>query len=777
MRRGDSIIGAWSHQVTHPQDGKGEPLTASDVAIRSLGLDDQQFDHIVHLSDIHIPIHLHLDRKAEYQTVFEQLYQHIQLLQRGDDRSPRRIAIVITGDLLHVKLNIEAETIMMTRHLIESLVKLAPTIVIIGNHDFTENNLERTDSISAICHGIDVHFLKYTGVYRLGNVLFAFSSLFDNKFIKRKDIPMLPTGSAGDPAWCVYHLFHGTVIGPSTVTGPLTGWGTDPTPRCVTSRVTMRCCSGISTNTSSWHLMWPTPAVWCNKTSEKPSMVTGCYYGAWTLTNHNLSPSPTNMSTLMSALTKGWSPIGINCNRTETSDCGSAATTVTPPPPNAKRLRLNSNANFTVHEIRSGSPIAGSSGTNGLVQPTATTVIDHHQLEDTLLRQQVKPELYQEVLALHETLRLKCGTQAGQSTWNLVSLKFKNLFAYGGDHVNTIDFINGIHNICSPNMTGKSSIMYIIMFALYDQISVSGAAKKANLIHNGKTQGFIELTLSHNGQLYLIEKVAKQKGGTGGTGGTAGAASVIFDTNFYRLPEYHNLNGKTAQPTNQIIAGYVGDFNLFNTHHVISTKLGHSLVNMAPADKLKHFHRLCDTDRYDVYLKKVSEDKKAKSAQLDRLLGQLHSWQAQIGSGATEAEQQDELTQLHDQLRVVIEQLRCSDLAQSQLETQRRVIADQINQLVQQRRPAPKVRPPNEAAAIDLAVEQDQLILDQLERDLDVEVNETSQALRQLITTYQSHLKVSSVVDADPVHVQQRLEQHRQSKPTGVPVQRFGPAN
>src|SRR5205085_11706571 len=89
----------------------GDGVGVSDalpVTPTSLGLDDYQIDEIIHLSDIHIPIHLHLDRQVEYEGVFARVYQTIT-------ERHSHLAIVITGDLLHTKLQLEAETILLAR--------------------------------------------------------------------------------------------------------------------------------------------------------------------------------------------------------------------------------------------------------------------------------------------------------------------------------------------------------------------------------------------------------------------------------------------------------------------------------------------------------------------------------------------------------------------------------------------------------------------------------------------------------------------------------------
>ena len=154
-----------------------EPITTTKLNIPDTFIPK----YIVHLSDIHIPINLHQQRQEEYNTVFQNLYTQLQTLPL------EHTLIIITGDLVNTKLKTENETLVLAQSFLHKLSTLTHTVVIIGNHDFAENNTDRLDSITAICHTMpQIHALKYTGVYTLPRLTLVFNSLFDQKFIKFK---------------------------------------------------------------------------------------------------------------------------------------------------------------------------------------------------------------------------------------------------------------------------------------------------------------------------------------------------------------------------------------------------------------------------------------------------------------------------------------------------------------------------------------------------------------------------------------------------------------
>ena len=95
---------------------------------------------IYHIADIHIKG----DRKDEYLDVFEELEKVIV------KDNPENSIIIICGDIFHYKTRYYVDDIKMVLNLFERLTKIAPMIVILGNHDFNPNNKNATDLITPI---------------------------------------------------------------------------------------------------------------------------------------------------------------------------------------------------------------------------------------------------------------------------------------------------------------------------------------------------------------------------------------------------------------------------------------------------------------------------------------------------------------------------------------------------------------------------------------------------------------------------------------------------
>lgn len=93
------------------------------------------------------------------------------------------VRIVITGDLFHQKINISNEQILLASWFLNELINFGQVIMIPGNHDFLENNMERVDSISPIVELLNnpkISYIKESGVYPDDNINWVVYSLYQH---------------------------------------------------------------------------------------------------------------------------------------------------------------------------------------------------------------------------------------------------------------------------------------------------------------------------------------------------------------------------------------------------------------------------------------------------------------------------------------------------------------------------------------------------------------------------------------------------------------------
>jgi len=127
---------------------------------------------IVHFSDLHI--RLFKDHEL-YKKILE------QALHEWESISPDRI--VFTGDLVHSKNQMTPELIEFVAWILSECAKISKTVLIIGNHDFLENNTSRLDALTPIIESLrneNITYYKERGIYEDENVNWCVFSLMDH---------------------------------------------------------------------------------------------------------------------------------------------------------------------------------------------------------------------------------------------------------------------------------------------------------------------------------------------------------------------------------------------------------------------------------------------------------------------------------------------------------------------------------------------------------------------------------------------------------------------
>jgi DNA repair exonuclease SbcCD nuclease subunit len=160
-------------------------------------------------------------RHDEYRIVFDRTLMDIRSVK------PDRIAIL--GDIFHNKIRLSPASIVMVAEFFLDLSEIAPTDVILGNHDLNLRQLEQGDAITPIFKiaaklgkkdkaitvespedNVDywkkaLYFFPNSGVYDLGkNVVYGVFSCKDNQMVRVDN---------KDPEKTYIALWHGTLYG------------------------------------------------------------------------------------------------------------------------------------------------------------------------------------------------------------------------------------------------------------------------------------------------------------------------------------------------------------------------------------------------------------------------------------------------------------------------------------------------------------------------------------------------------------------------------------
>ena len=152
-------------------------------------------NRLVHFSDLHVRLFKDHD-----------LYRSILQTALKEWETLRPDRIVFTGDLVHSKNQMTPELVEFVAWVLSECAKIAKTIVIIGNHDFLENNNTRLDALTPIIDSLKndrITYLKNRGVYEDDNVNWCVYSLMEHNI--PPDIQKSDKKNIG--------LFHGPIQG------------------------------------------------------------------------------------------------------------------------------------------------------------------------------------------------------------------------------------------------------------------------------------------------------------------------------------------------------------------------------------------------------------------------------------------------------------------------------------------------------------------------------------------------------------------------------------
>ena len=114
-----------------------------------------------HIADTHIR---NLKYHTEYKIIFNKIYETL--------RKEKVDYIIHCGDICHTKTQISPEYVEMTSDFLYNLAEIAPTYIILGNHDGNLRNANRQDAISPIIKSLNhanLHLLKKSCEVDMGN--------------------------------------------------------------------------------------------------------------------------------------------------------------------------------------------------------------------------------------------------------------------------------------------------------------------------------------------------------------------------------------------------------------------------------------------------------------------------------------------------------------------------------------------------------------------------------------------------------------------------------
>ncbi len=568
---------------------------------------------LAHIADTHIK---NLKYHYEYREVFKQLYK--KLKEEEVDY------IIHCGDIAHTKTQISPEFVELCTDFFRNLSAIAPTYIILGNHDGNLKNSSRQDALTPIADALNcgrLHLLKNSGECPVNasltlNVL----SVFD------QDNWVAPS----DDSKINIALYHGAISGVSTDIGWVMEHGEHDisvfkghdfaflgdihkTNQILDTEGRVRYCGSTVQQNHG-------------ETNDKGFLVWDIRSKDDFTVKHHVLKNPKPFITI-ELTPKGRMPRGVNV-------------------PNGARLRLVSNNNLPLTQMKRALDIA-----KHRFKPEAITFLnraagqrsnveeftDKLKVED-LRNLGVQEKLIREYLRDYEVddalMDRVIGLNAGYNkvveqseevgrniNWKIHRVEWDNLFNYGEG--NSIEFsgLNGIIGIFGKNYSGKSSVIDSILYTMFNTTS-KNERKNLNIINQNKQscRGMVEISV--NDSLYRIERTSEKY-----TKKLKGEVTLEAktDLDFKRVcpvtGDVESLNGLSRIETDKNIRKHFGTLEDFLLSAMASQHGALQFINEGSTRRKEIFAKFLDLEIFEQKFKLAKEDASDTRGALRRLEG------------------------------------------------------------------------------------------------------------------------------------------------------------
>jgi len=547
----------------------------------------EKVDRIYHLSDIHIR---NVKRHKEYRSVFEKVYKEI-------DKNKENSVIYLGGDIIHAKLDMSPELIDLTSEFFTELANLCPLLVLPGNHDCNLNNKHRLDALSPIIKALDnpnIHYIKDSGVYQIGDVGFSVMSVFEeaDSYVKASEYDS-KTKIA---------LYHGSVFGSQTDFGfilpnsdidkdifdgfDMVLLGDIHKRQYLNDEKTIAYPGSLiqqnhGEDFGKGFLVWDV-----EKRKSKFVNVPNDYgYYTMNVVNGHIPP--------LDDLPK-YPRLRVKFEKTSTADIKKLIAVI------KQKAKIKE---FGVIRTDKLSQIGQNSTLSKINLGNIRDTIYQNKLIVDYLEQKfnvLDDDTLRRVCKINEELNLKLpNVEVGRNiSWKPKKFEFNNMFSYGEDNV--VDFSNmiGSMGLFASNASGKSSLLDALTYCVFDKCART--FKAVNIMNTDKTTFKCKFNFEIDGVDYFIERRAKKNK----------KGQVKVDVDFWSEigGKVKNLNGEQRRETNKSICSYIGSYEDFILTAMSLQNNNTGFIDKSQAEKKDTLAQFLDIGLFDELWKLSNEE-------------------------------------------------------------------------------------------------------------------------------------------------------------------------
>ena len=549
-----------------------------------------------HISDIHWR---GLKRHDEYKSVFTKLFDNLREEENLD-------AIFIGGDIVHSKTQgISPELIESLHWWFKELSSIAPTHVILGNHDGLILNKDRQDAITPIVNALD-----------------------DSNIFLYKESGTYPTGKPGIN-WCVFSCFDEE------------NWSK---VKPINGDINIACFHG---------------AVWGSKTDidwELEGEVNLSFFEDFEFSFlgdiHKLQyldkekrvayPGSTVQQNYGEDVRKGYLLWEIK----NANDFSSKFISIENPHPfitvdwqgsfentlpylqkikKGARFRIRSHQNISQIEIKllhhylkedkkAKEVVYQNTGKNEIdIQSVSSEKAKTFDIRNKTKRSELLKEFFGDSIEENITNDVndlftnylddipKDLSTTNSSYWTIHDLSFDNTFSYGKNNLVNFDNLSGVVGLFGNNRAGKSSIPGSLMYCLFNSTD-RGAIKNQNIVNIRKGSCKATANISVGQERFLIERATTKKSDK------KGKISSTTSLTLKSLSEDSNQTEEQRRETEKLVRDIIGTPEDFLYTSFASQGEMNTFIKEKSSARKTVLSKFLNLDLYEELYKKSRED-------------------------------------------------------------------------------------------------------------------------------------------------------------------------
>jgi len=559
-----------------------------------------------HISDTHIR---NVKYHEEYRKVFKDIYERLE--------NDKPDYIIHTGDIAHTKTQLSPEYFELCAEFLKNLADIAPTYIILGNHDGNLKNENRQDAITPIIEALqhpDLHLLKDSGETQLtDSICLNVLSVFD------RDNWVTPS----DKSMVNIALYHGAIMGCEINEE----WNLENGEDDI--NIFTNFDYAMLGDIHKTQKLDPDGRVWYAGSTVQQnfgeSLLKG--YLLWDIRDKDNF----NVEKRLFMSPRPFYTIEINQD----------GTLPKVDVPKNSRLRLVSNYNLPLVKLRRACDYANAKwnpysinfvnragySESSTVQHDGKIINMRDQntqekyIKSFLSDKEISSDVLERVLELNReySKQIKSADDVSRNiVWKLRKMKWNNLFNYGENNEIDFDKLNGLVGIFGKNYSGKSSIIDAALFGLFNTTS-KGERKNVHIVNQNREKAKCQLEIGVGDDTYKITRnleIYQKKL----RGKETKEVKTELDFTRWALSQHpESKNGTTRNETDEVIRKTFGNYNDFMITSMASQMDAFGFINEGSTKRKEILAKFLDLKMFEEKHKLAKKDSAEKKGVIKHL--------------------------------------------------------------------------------------------------------------------------------------------------------------